>query len=192
MRRTALVLLACCTMLLLAGCDPAPVAVSIGDNFFDPPSATAPRGGTVRWTNNGFVRHTTTGNAPLNLWSASVNPGAQADQKFVAGGSYAYHCTIHFGMAGTVNVPIAVSPASGSTATTFTVTLASQAAPSGFEYVVQKKDPGGSFAAFRTVTTASTTFKPTSGGSYQFRAALKRTTSSAASGFSAAQTISVS
>ena len=61
----------------------------------------------------------------------------------------------------------------------------------GSEYVVQKKDPGGSFQAFRTLTAASTTFRATSPGTYQFRAQLKRTSSSATSGFSDPKTITV-
>jgi hypothetical protein len=191
MRRLLLLLCACVTLLVLGGCTPAPVGVRVRDDFFSPATATANRGGTVRWTNEGFRRHTTTGNAPLSLWNASLSRGAQFDVTLVAAGTYAYHCTVHPGMDGSVKVPLSVSPASGSTATTFTVSLASRAAPSGFEYVVQKRDPGGSFQAFRTVTAATTTFRPASPGTYQFRAQLKRTSSSAASGFSDPQGITV-
>ena len=191
MRRLLLVLCACAVLLVLGGCTPAPVGVRVGDNFFSPATTTVSRGGTVRWTNEGFRRHTTTGNSPLALWNASLSRGAQFDVTLVAAGSYAYHCTIHPGMSGNVKVPISVSPTSGSTATTFTVSLASKAAPAGFEYVLQKRDPGGSFQAFRTLTAATTTFRPTSSGTYQFRAQLKRTSSSAASGFSDPQGITV-
>ena len=144
MRRLLLLLCACATLLVLGGCTPAPVGVRVGDDFFSPATTTVSRGGTVRWTNEGFRRHTTTGNAPLALWNASLNRGAQFDVTLVAAGSYAYHCTIHPEMSGSVKVPISVSPTSGSTATTFTVSLASKTAPAGFEYVVQKRDPGGS------------------------------------------------
>jgi plastocyanin len=192
MRRHVLVLLASCVALLaLGGCQPAPEVVRVNDNFFSPGTATVSRGGTVRWTNVGSVRHTTTSNSPLSLWNASLPPGAEFDTTLVAAGTYAYHCSVHFGMSGSVKVPLAVSPTSGSTATTFTVTVASGAAPSGFQYVVQKKDPGGSFQAFRTLTAASTTFRATSPGAYQFRAQLKRSSSSATSGFSDPQTVTV-
>lgn len=191
MRRLLLVLCACVMLLVLGGCTPAPVGVRVGDNFFSPATATVNRGGTVRWTNEGFQRHTTTGNTPLALWNASLSRGAHFDLTLVAAGNYAYHCTLHPEMDGSVKVPISVSPASGSTATTFTVTLASKAAPAGFEYVVQKRNPGGSFQAFRTLTAATTTFRPTNPGTYQFRAQLKRTSSSAASGFSDPKGISV-
>jgi hypothetical protein len=190
-RPISLVLCAFVTLLVLGGCTPARVGVRVGDDFFSPATTTANRGATVRWTNDGFRRHTTTGNAPLALWHASLNRGAQFDFTFVAAGTYAYHCTLHAGMSGTVRVPISVTPASGSTATTFTVSLASRAAPSGFEYVVQKRDPGGSFQTFRTLTAATTTFRPTRQGAYQFRAQLKRTGSSAASGFSDPKGITV-
>ena len=193
-RHAAFVLLVPVAALLLsaAGCQPPPVDVAARDRFFDPSTATASRGQSVRWTNEGNLPHTTTGNAPLNLWSEDLAQDDAFTFAFVAAGTYAYRCTIHFGMNGTVKVPAAASPASGSTGTTFTVTVASEPAPSGFQYVVQKKNPGGSFAAFRTITTASTTFQATSPGTYQFRAQLKRVSSGATSAFSDAVSISVS
>lgn len=193
-RHAALVLLVPLAALLLsaAGCEPPPVAVAARDRFFSPATATAGRGQSVRWTNEGNLIHTTTGASPLNLWSKSLNPDDTFTFAFVAAGTYAYLCTIHFGMSGTVKVPIAASPGSGSTGTTFTVTVASQPAASGFQYVVQKKNPGGSFATFKTITAASTTFQATAPGTYQFRAQLKRTSNGATSGFSDPVSVSVS
>jgi plastocyanin len=195
MQRHALTVLATGAMVVLlsaAGCGPPPVKVSVQDKFYSPATANGSRGSTVTWTNDGRLLHTTTGDSPLSLWRSELSPGESFSTTLVAGGTYTYHCEIHFTMHGTVKVPIAVSPSSGSTSTTFTVTAASSTAPTGFEYVVQKKNPGGSFAAFRTIASPTTTFQATSPGTYQFRAQLKRKSSSATSGFSDPVSISVS
>jgi plastocyanin len=195
MRRSVLTVIATCGMVVLlsaAGCGPPPVKVSVGDDFYSPASTSAARGATVTWANGGNLRHTTTGDAPLNLWRGDLPSGSNFSTKLVAGGSYTYHCEVHFTMHGTVEVPIAVSPTSGSTSTTFTVTLASTGAPSGFRYVVEKKDPGGSFAAFRTVTTPTTTFTASKSGTYQFRSELQRISPAGTSGFSDPVSVTVS
>jgi plastocyanin len=183
-RLAPVVLAASAGLLLLTGWAPGPAGVSIGDNFFTPATVSVGRGATVQWTNGGRRTHTTTANAPLDLWNARLSPGQKFPQTFVAAGTYRYHCTIHFGMSGTVKVPIAASPAIASIATTFTVTVATTNAPAGFAYLVQKKDPGGSFKVYKTITTPTTTFKTMIPGTYQFRAALKRNGSTAASEFS--------
>lgn len=194
MRRPVLALLtSLVAVVLLAGCDPAPVSVSMDDDFFSPATAAVTRGGSVRWTNDGVKTHTTTGDAPLSLWnSGNLASGATFRVTLVAAGAYTYHCTIHSFMTGTVKVPVAVNPTSGTSATTFTITVASATAPTGFEYVVQKKDPAGTFQTFKTFTSASTTFNTAAPGTYQFRASLKRTASTASSGFSDPQTVTVS
>src|SRR3954449_1652615 len=195
MRRSVLTVVATCGMIVLlsaAGCGPPPVKVSVRDDFYDPASTSAARGATVTWTDEGNLQHTTTGDAPLNLWRGTLTPGSSFSTKLVAGGTYTYHCEIHFTMHGTVKVPIAASPTSGSTSTTFTVTLASTSAPSGFRYVVQKKDPGGSFTAFRTVTTPTTTFTASKAGTYQFRSELQRISPAGTSGFSDPLSLTVS
>ena len=98
---------------------------------------------------------------------------------------------IHAFMTGTVKVPIRVSPTSGTTATTFTITLAS-ATQSGFTYDIQRKVGSGSFATWRTgVTTRTFTFRG-SAGTYAFRSRLHRTSNGATSGYSPAKTITVS
>ncbi|MBV9951502.1 MAG: hypothetical protein JO291_06095 [Acidimicrobiia bacterium] len=187
--------IATCGMVVLlsaAGCGPPPVKVSVRDDLYDPASVTAARGATVTWTDEGNLQHTTTGDAPLNLWRGALSPGSSFTTKLVAGGTYTYHCEIHFSMHGTVKVPIAVSPTSGSTSTTYTVTLASTAAPSGFRYVVQEKDPGGAFNALRTVTSATTTFTAPKAGTYQFRSGLQRISPAGTSGFSDPVSVTVS
>jgi len=60
-------------------------------------------GGSVTWVNNDNVTHTSTANnASWN--SGSIAPGSQFTTTFATAGSYTYHCAIHPGMVGTINV----------------------------------------------------------------------------------------
>ena len=65
------------------------------------------------------------------------------------------------------------------------------AAPAGFRYVIQRSKHGGPFKAWRTITTATTTWTPTQTGGVRFRAALQRISNSARSGWSPALSIVV-
>jgi plastocyanin len=169
----------------------AVTGVTIRNFSFTPAAASAARGGTVTWTNDGPSTHTTTQDA--GLWnSGQLSRGSSFNTVLFAAGSYPYHCTIHSSMKGTVKIPAAVTPSTGGVQTVFTVTVASKTAPPGFEYNVQMKPPGGAFAAWRTITTAKTTFTASSTGVYSFRSRLHRVGSSAASGYSAARSITVS
>jgi hypothetical protein len=87
-----------------------------------------------------------------------------------------------------------VSPARGTSATTFTVTWASATAPSGYVYDIQIKRPGTtSFVSWKMGQTARlTTFTPDRGaGTYGFRARLRKTSNGRASGYSPVKSISV-
>jgi len=165
-------------------------SITIQDFSFTPTSASGPRGGTVTWTNSGPSTHTSTQNA--GLWSSGSMPrGSVFSTVLFAAGRYPYHCAIHSSMTGAVNVPVTVTPSTGSVGTVFTVTVASKAAPSGFEYNVQMRPPGGVFSAWRTITSSTTTFTRSSNGVYSFRSRLHRVGSTTASGYSAARSITV-
>lgn len=195
MRRVALSFVLTVALTVAVGVPPAgaaTVGVSVRDDFFSPSSVSIARGDTVRWTNSGRDRHTTTGNSPLSLWSAALSPGASYSRAFVGAGTYPYRCTFHSDMRGTVKVPISVAPASGTAATTFTVTWASAPAPTGFRYIVEKQNPGGAFAVWATTTAKSKTFKTATRGTYAFRSKLQRISNLASSGYSASKTITVS
>lgn len=70
---------------------------------YAPNPVTVAIGGTVTWTNNDTVAHTSTANN--NAWSSrSIAPGAKFSVTFSSAGSFPYHCEIHPGMVGTVNV----------------------------------------------------------------------------------------
>jgi plastocyanin len=171
----------------------ATVNVSIVDFAFSPSAVNAAMGSTVTWKNNGTVNHTSTQDSPLALWTTGpIAPGASASTTLTAAGTYPYHCAIHTFMTAKVKVPIAVSPVSGTTMTTFTITIATVTAPNGFVYDVQMKTGSGSFVKYkRGLTTTTTTFHPAASGTYAFRSHLRNVTTGATSAYSPAKTITV-
>ena len=78
-------------------------AASLGSRAYVASPVTIAPGGTVRWTNDDTIAHTTTSNSAV--WnSGNVSPGGHFDVTFPAAGTFPYHCTIHPGMIGTVVV----------------------------------------------------------------------------------------
>ncbi len=80
--------------------------VSIVDNDFKPSAFTVAVGSTVSWANTGAVPHTVT---TSGFDSGFIMPGDRFKRAFSAEGSFSYFCTIHPGMAGTVNVVAATA-----------------------------------------------------------------------------------
>jgi plastocyanin len=186
---SVLVLIALATLPAQA----ATTTVSVADFAFTPSAATVAQGGSVNWHNNGPSTHTSTQNTPLGMWNTGniARGTTSASVTLLAAGVYKYHCAIHPTMLGSVKVPIVVSPRTGTTATTFTITLAS-ATQSGFTYEVQRKVGSGSYATYKTgVTTRTLTFKG-SAGTYSFRSRLHKTSNGATSNYSPAMTITIS
>jgi len=86
---------------------PAPaggsMAISIKNFAFDPATDSVPTGSKITWTNNDTTAHTVTfddGSAD----SGDLAAGATFDHTFATAGTFAYHCTIHSSMHGTVTV----------------------------------------------------------------------------------------
>ncbi len=78
-------------------------AVTISDFAFTPASITVAKGSSVTWTNNGPSTHTVTaGDSSFN--SGNVAAGGKFTHTFSASGTFAYHCTIHPQMTGSVTV----------------------------------------------------------------------------------------
>ncbi len=188
LRRVALAV-AAALVLLPASATAATTDVSIGDDFFDPAATKVAQGDTVRWTNHGGSMHTTTGK--VGLWDATLDEGQSFARLFPQAGSFGYLCRFHDEMTGTVRVPVKVSPASGSTTTVFTVTLGTSSAPSGFQYVVQKRKGTGAWSTYRITTASSVTFDPATNGTYSFRSKLQRISDGASSGYSPAKKVVV-
>ena len=78
-------------------------AATLGARAYVPSPVTIAPGGTVRWSNDDTIAHTTTSNNAV--WnSGNVGPGSHFDVTFPTAGTFPYHCAIHPGMIGTVVV----------------------------------------------------------------------------------------
>ena len=75
----------------------------LGNRAFSPSPLEVTAGATVTWTNTDTVDHTSTSNA-AGWNSGNIAPGRQFSVAFPNAGTFAYHCTIHPGMVGTVVV----------------------------------------------------------------------------------------
>ncbi len=172
----------------------ATTGVSIKNFAFSPTPVTVSQGSSVKWTNQDGTAHTTTSKLTGSLgWnSGGLGQGGTFAKVLPAAGTYPYVCTFHFGMAGTVKVPLKVDRTTGTTGTTFTFTLASATAPSGYTYVLQVKNPGTTkYVTYKTTTARTVTFKATKAGTYSFVSFPKPNSGTAAKP-SPAKTIKVS
>jgi plastocyanin len=191
-----LALAAAISLVPVAGAAAATKSVSMRDDFFSPSSVTAVQGDTVTWTNDGRSTHTTTSSFPTPVgWSSGdVRSGATYSKQLNAAGTYAYRCLRHSGMTGTALVPVRISPTTGTVTTTFTVRAARTTAPTGHAYVIERKVPGSaSFAAWKTITSASVTFVPDRGtGTYAFRSSVSKVSTGQKTAPSPVRTVTVS
>jgi plastocyanin len=172
--------------------DPAP-----GSGVYNPATASLVRGDTARWTSNSSLPHSATGDSPLNFWDTGVfNQGQNRTQVFNVAGGYAYHCSVHPNMHGTVNVRMTVSPTTGTANDTeFTLVWAAAAIPNGFNVDVQYRRNGGPWTNLllnRTGTQTSITRMAPAPGTYDLRARIQRTSNGAASAYSPPVTAVVS
>ncbi len=115
--RRSLVTAAACAIglsLALAGgvALAADESVEVADFAFTPGTVTITAGDTVTWTNTDPVAHTAT--ATDSSWdTGDIAEGASASITFDTPGTYAYLCTPHPTMTGTVVVEAAASGGGG-------------------------------------------------------------------------------
>jgi plastocyanin len=92
----------------------ADVVINAQDNqTFDRTPLTITKGQSVCWQNLGSLSHTVTALAASpgdSAWTpttfdATLNPNGVAIHTFSTSGVHPYHCLIHAGMTGTINVP---------------------------------------------------------------------------------------
>ena len=78
-------------------------SVTVGNNFFQPATATVPAGSTVAWTWNSCANDVY-GNTQCTPHSVTFDDGGPSSQvqssgtfsrTFNAGGTYTYYCTVH-------------------------------------------------------------------------------------------------
>jgi len=191
------------SMMVLAWAAPASAStrtVSAVNFSFSPTPVRVAQGTTVEWKNNATsTNHTATQDDTLDLWdTGTVTPGSTADVTLVSAGVYLYHCKFHggnggVGMSGVVKVPVKVSPTSGKVGDTFTITLSTAGAPTGFSFDVQQRMGTGPWQKFRHGTKAmSLPFTPQAPGTYAFRSRIRRISNGGHSNYSPQGTITVS
>ena len=78
-------------------------AVSISNFAFDPTSITIKVGDAVSWTNNDSATHTVVA-VDGSFKSGDLGQGATFENTFTTAGTFAYKCSIHPNMTGTVVV----------------------------------------------------------------------------------------
>lgn len=127
---------------------PAPVqaasqTVTIQSFAFNPPTVTVQVGDSVTWMNRDSVPHTSTSDVPTVWDSGLLSQGQSFPFTFTMAGSFAYHCTVHPFMHGSVMVnavggtmpPVVqiTSPINGATFTdpTNVMVSATASSPSG-------------------------------------------------------------
>ncbi len=161
--------------------------VTVSDNIFTPTQLDVNPGASILWNNAGPSGHRVMDSSAMGLFDSGTIPsGGSYLFTFVGAGSYAYSDPGQRRMRGTISVGLLASPTSGSASTSFQITWAIGAPPSGYVYDVQIRRPGQSWVPWRTgVTSSQDVFTADAGtGTYQFQARLRRTTNGAASGYS--------
>lgn len=85
---------------------PTTATVTTPGTTFSPANVTIATGGSVTWQFTGSTRHNVTfnGTAPAGGNIPDTDAGGSASRTFTAAGTYAYTCTRHSGMNGTVVV----------------------------------------------------------------------------------------
>lgn len=115
---TILLLFACLAAGCTSGTGPAPApgttppsadsatTIMIKDFSFNPSTISIPQGTTVTWVNGDGMAHTVESDAgaPVAFASPELGNGGSYRQTFTQAGTYAYHCSIHPSMKGTIVV----------------------------------------------------------------------------------------
>jgi len=87
-----------------SACSLGDVQISIVSFAFNPTPKSVQPGTKVCWTNNASIDHTTT--SDTSIWdSMPLSPNGQYEVTFPTPGTFAYHCSIHTFMHGTIVVP---------------------------------------------------------------------------------------
>ena len=105
----ATLIVACGLLALPLVAFAATSAVNIQNSAFAPPTTTIKVGDTVTWTNRDAFSHTST--SDTGAWNTGViTAGTSGSFTFTSAGTFAYHCSIHSFMKGTVIVQAVNTP----------------------------------------------------------------------------------
>ena len=133
-----------------ASAGPATQPVNIEFQAFAPAQLDALPGDTVQWSNPSVRAHTVTADDG-SFDSGALPTGSRFTHAFDAPGIYTYHCTIHRGMLGEVDVRRLTldPPSAGPVPTGQRVTFSGRTADGSAAVNVQQVSPGG----YRTVAS---------------------------------------
>ncbi len=115
--------------------------VGIDDAQFSPASLDISIGDTVTWTNNGTVFHTVTSDDGVSFSSGALSGGGGGTftHTFDSAGTFAYHCSDHPAMTGSIAVttpavPVILGPfsASGAVGLPFSYQITATGTPTGY------------------------------------------------------------
>jgi virginiamycin B lyase len=169
--------------------------LSLASGFVPATRALGP-GDTARWVFAAPAGSFVTDASGMNLFSSGpLMPVSYYSFRFTAAGSYAYRDTLNPISTGRIKVAALASPPSGTTSTTFTVTWAAAAPPTGWVSDVSIKRPGATkFSGWKSgQTTTSAPFVPDARkGVYVFRARLRKLEDGTQSDWSPTASITVS
>ena len=173
-------------MSFMVSSDPS-TNVTVSDAGFDPTTFMAALGDPVSWGFSGSTPRTVTDTAGLGAQRVPLfdsGPKSASDTftfDFDAAGRYAYTSTLAPPpSAGAIDVPVAVSPPSGSASSIFTITWSASAMP-GYRFMPQfrfRSDPSSTWSRWQAIGSKKTeelsaAFTPDHGGTYQFRSRLQ-------------------
>ena len=136
-------------LLLVAGISLVPaspaqglvISVFLHDNFYEDPVEPASMDLQVIWwgTVPPVNSHSATQDRPWKLWdTGEILPGNNGFVSPEWAGTFAYHCTFHEGMTGTLRIPVDLH-VDGSTVTIY---AADVRAPDGLKYQLQQRRTG--------------------------------------------------
>jgi plastocyanin len=167
--------------------------VTIQNVAYSPATSKVARGTSVVWSNQDPFQHTATSDVAGLFTTGFINGGTNSPAiVFGQAGSFAFHCQIHSSMHGTIKVKMSASPKSGTATTTFTLTLANAAVPSGYTHDLQVSRNGGAYTALPSTTNTTATYKPGRTGTYKFKTRLHQVGGATVTGWSPAATVKVS
>jgi plastocyanin len=145
-------------------------ATDINSWAFTPPELTIAAGEAVTWTNSGSLVHTATSTTGA-FDTGNVMPGESKTVTIAAAGTYAYQCTPHPWMKGTIVVtaaaaaaPAPAAPAAAAPAPAAAAPAPAPAAPAPAAQVLPTPTPFRFVSPTGATTTAPVSTAPRAGG----------------------------
>jgi plastocyanin len=176
MRRAAIALAIACSLVpLVPGAAAAGVAcqhtIAVTEYAFTPAAKTTAvtDGVGVCWRNDGELTHTATSNNGF-FDTGDIAPAMSVGAWFYGSGTYAYHCTHHAEMTGTIGIRPTLSDGSITLGQSVTLKVGSTIVK-GWTWDVQRKRNDGAWVTIKDDTgLPSFSVQPGRAGRYWYRA----------------------